>query len=118
KVKQQHNLSESRSQSKPFTFIHRNGLYEANLDRCYASADIAAFVREFKLYDPKLSDHKPQYIRVQTSEVKQSKGYWKMNTSVLEHPSFQQQISQLIEDFQSSEQNIVEQWQTFKLNVK
>lgn len=109
-----YSLSENK---KLKTFKHVNGNYEARLDRFYISKPLylyfetierksAWFYYENENKRKNLSDHWPIMLTLKFKDIIIGKGYWKLNTSILDLNSSKIKITAMIEKSEKENDSI------------
>jgi len=90
------------------TFLHVGNGYEARLDRFYISKNLSVFLQKvernsgwYRLVGEEVkavSDHWPVFMSLKFKELPQGKGFWKLNTSLLDLEAARFQIQEAVDD--------------------
>ena len=102
-----------------YTFVSRNG--KTRIDRIYGEAEIVKKVISCVHLNYPVSDHRAVLIEMTHNLRKENapkNDLWKMNTSILENADLKEIIESKIKELNSVKENIFEQWEKFKLEVK
>jgi hypothetical protein len=66
----------------------------------------------------RMTDHRALKLDISLHDNERGRGYWKLNTSLLNCNSYKKQINDLIKEISSSEGSSVDKWEGLKLSIK
>jgi exonuclease III len=66
----------------------------------------------------RMTDHRALKLDISLHDKERGRGYWKLNTSLLNCNSYKTQINNLIKEISSSEGSSVDKWERLKLSIK
>lgn len=112
---------EQNSDKRLFTYARENPQkYYARLDFFLVSKSLMNFIPNSDIRAGYISDHSTPSLTVAPNLVQRGKGYWKLNTTLLNDKEYVKETNNLIVNTleEYSHENIKLQWEMVKMNVR
>ena len=103
-----------------FTWSNSSHTLQSRIDSWLLSSKDIDFIAQANHKSAPLSDHKLINLNLKgTKETSHSRGYWKLNNTLLKDQIFKDRIEQLTKDiFNRQEMDNVQKWEYFKYKVR
>ena len=105
-----------------FTYIDpSNRGYSSRIDKILVSKPLSKFVANSVITQAPCPDHKAVVVEIRQNSHTRGKGYWKLNSSVLNDKEYQEIITKLITETKAEYEHVLskcELWQFLKARIK
>ena len=105
-----------------FTYIDPSGRgYSSRIDKILISKSLSKFIINSKITQAPTPDHKAVIINIRYGTAKRGKGYWKLNSSIIEELEYKKMIKHVITMTQEEYGDALSKcdfWQFLKARIK